>query len=179
MRPGLGAGAAEDDAGDAEQFVDEAGDFVVVEVEVKVVGWGVIGEILTEGTEEKDDVTEGLLVVVAIVVAIVVFALVKEDAGEDWLLVLDTVDDAELLSSSDPDGTCEPAEEVVTDDCVAVSVGCVMGLEFGTPWHTSYTEAASAMNTSEGQAEARQTKASSPSVKPETLLLVHKQLTSC
>ncbi len=87
--------------------------------------------------------------------------------------------DVELVSPSELDCTCETPETVTTDDCVAVSVECVMGLEFGTPWQTSYTGAALASNTSEGHAEARQVKASSPSVKPETLLMLHKQSTSC
>jgi hypothetical protein len=173
VRTGLDAGAAEDDAGDVDKYVDDAGDFVVAEVDVKVVGCGIEGETLTEETEEEendDEVTE----VVPVVVAIAEFVLVEENV-EEWLLVLDTVDDAELVLFSELDRICEKVEAVATDVCVAVRVECVMGLEFGTLWHTSYTEMALASKTSKAQAEARQTKASSPSVRPDSLLLVHKQ----
>lgn len=159
MRTGLDAGAAEDDAGDVDKYVDDAGDFVVAEVDVKVVGCGIKSETLTEETEEEDD--GEVAAVVLVVVAIAEFVLVEENV-EEWLLVLDTVDDAGL-------------EAVAKDVCVPVRVECVMGLEFGTLWHTSYTEMALASKTSKAQAEARQTKASSPSVRPDSLLLVHKQ----
>lgn len=159
MRTGLDAGAAEDDAGDVDKYVDDAGDFVVAEVDVKVVGCGIKSETLTEETEEEDD--GEVTAVVLVVVAIAEFVLVEENV-EEWLLVLDTVDDAGL-------------EAVAKDVCVPVRVECVMGLEFGTLWHTSYTEMALASKTSKAQAEARQTKASSPSVRPDSLLLVHKQ----
>lgn len=170
MRTGLDAGAAEDDAGDVDKYVDDAGDFVVAEVDVKVVGCGIEGETLTEEIEEEEDDGE-VTAVVLVVVAIVDFVLVEENV-EEWLLVSDTVDDAGLVLFSELDRICEA---VATDVCVPVRVECVMGLEFGTLWHTSYTEMALASKTSKAQAEARQTKASSPSVRPDSLLLVHKQ----
>ncbi len=170
MRTGLDAGAAEDDAGDVDKYVDDAGDFVVAEVDVKVVGCVIKGETLTEETEEEEDDGE-VTAVVPVVVAIADFVLVEENV-EEWLLVSDTVDDAGLVLFSELDRICEA---VATDVCVPVRVECVMGLEFGTLWHTSYTEMALASKTSKAQAEARQTKASSPSVRPDSLLLVHKQ----
>lgn len=170
MRTGLDAGAAEDDAGDVDKYVDDAGDFVVAEVDVKVVGCVIKGETLTEETEEEEDDGE-VTAVVLVVVAIVDFVLVEENV-EEWLLVSDTVDDAGLVLFSELDRICEA---VATDVCVPVRVECVMGLEFGTLWHTSYTEMALASKTSKAQAEARQTKASPPSVRPDSLLLVHKQ----
>jgi len=170
VRTGLDAGAAEDDAGDVDKYVDDAGDFVVAEVDVKVVGCVIKGETLTEETEEEEDDGE-VTAVVLVVVAIVDFVLVEENV-EEWLLVSDTVDDAGLVLFSELDRICEA---VATDVCVPVRVECVMGLEFGTLWHTSYTEMALASKTSKAQAEARQTKASSPSVRPDLLLLVHKQ----
>lgn len=173
MRTGLDAGAAEDDAGDVDKYVDDAGDFVVAEVDVKVVGCGIEGETLTEEIEEEEDDGE-VTVVVPVVVAIAEFVLVEENV-EEWLPVLDTVDDAGLVLFSELDRLCERPEAVATDVCVPVRVECVMGLEFGTLWHTSYTEMALASKTSKAQAEARQTKASSPSVRPDSLLLVHKQ----
>jgi len=170
VRTGLDAGAAEDDAGDVDKYVDDAGDFVVAEVDVKVVGCVIKGETLTEETEEEEDDGE-VTAVVPVVVAIADFVLVEENV-EEWLLVSDTVDDAGLVLFSELDRICEA---VATDVCVPVRVECVMGLEFGTLWHTSYTEMALASKTSKAQAEARQTKASSPSVRPDSLLLVHKQ----
>ena len=172
MRTGLDAGAAEDDAGDVDKYVDDAGDFVVAEVDVKIVGCGIKSETLTEETEEEDD--GEVTAVVLVVAAIAEFVLVEENV-EEWLLVLDTVDDAGLVLFSELGRLCEKAEAVAKDVCVPVRVECVMGLEFGTLWHTSYTEMALASKTSKAQAEARQTKASSPSVRPDLLLLVHKQ----
>lgn len=177
MRTGLDAGAVEDDAGDVDDSVDDAGDFVVAEVDVKIVGCGIKGVTLTdEAEEEEDDDDDEVTEVVLLVVVIVDFVLVEEDI-EVSLILLDTVDDAELVLFSGLELKCETAVGVVADVCVAVRVECDMGLEFGTPRHISYAEMTSASETSKAQAEARQTKASSPSVKPDSLLLVHKQYT--
>ena len=82
------------------------------------------------------------------------------------------------MSINDVVGIIELGATIATDERVTVSIECVMGLDFGTPWHTSYTGTFSASSTSAAQPEARQLKAPSPSVKPERALLVHQQFRS-
>ncbi len=79
VRTGLGAGVAEDDAGAAVECTDDAGGCVEAEVDVDVIGRGITGEQLPEETEDEDEVTEG----VRVVVAIAVVAFVGEDIEED------------------------------------------------------------------------------------------------
>ena len=129
MRTGLAAGAAEDDAGDAVEGVGVADSCVEAEIDVKVVGLGIKGDGLSEETEDEKELMNVLSVGAIVAVAV----LDRKDVEDNGVLLLEEVDDVGLESLGSLDGKRELGDMVGmdgTDDCVAVSIECVMGLEF-------------------------------------------------